>query len=90
MVKRGAFMIQTRGVESLVDLHQQELIRQAGSGRSRRSGRTNSHHGATQRSAAGLPVAGGRAVRRAVAPRVGAWLIDFGTRLGGTTIRTTN
>jgi hypothetical protein len=90
MVKRGAFMIQTRGVKSLVDLHQQELISQAGSGRSRRSRRTNSQHSATQRSAAGLPVTGGRAVRRAAAPRVGAWLIDFGTRLGGTTVRTTN
>ena len=41
-----------------------------------------------QRSAAGLPVAGGRAVRRTLAPRVGAWLIDFGTRLGGASIRT--
>ena len=43
---------------------------------------------ATQRSAAGIPVTGGRAVRRAVAPRLGAWLIDFGTRLGGATVRT--
>ena len=42
---------------------------------------------ATQRSAAGIPVTGGRAVRRAVA-RVGAWLIEFGTRLGGATVRT--
>jgi hypothetical protein len=83
-------MIQTRGVESLVDLHQQELISQAGSGRARRSGPTKRHDRATQRSAAGLPVAGGRAVRRAVAPRFGAWLIDFGTRLGGTTVRTSS
>ena len=43
---------------------------------------------ATQRSAAGIPVTGGRAVRRAVAPRIGAWLIEFGTRLGGATVRT--
>jgi hypothetical protein len=43
---------------------------------------------ATQRSAAGIPVTGGRAVRRAVAPRIGAWLIHFGTRLGGATVRT--
>jgi hypothetical protein len=83
-------MIQTRGVESLVDLHRQELISQAGSGRSRRSGLTKHQYRATQRSAAGLPVAGGRAVRRAVAPRFGAWLIDFGTRLGGTTVRTSS
>jgi hypothetical protein len=82
-------MIQTRGVESLVDLHRQELISQAGSVRSRR-GPSKSQHGATQRSAAGLPVTGGRAVRRAVAPRFGAWLIDFGTKLGGTTVRTSS
>jgi hypothetical protein len=83
-------MIQTRGVESLVDLHRQELIRQAGSGRSRRSGGSKRRDSATQRSAAGLPVTGGRAVRRAVAPRFGAWLIHFGTRLGGTAVRTSN
>lgn len=81
-------MIQTRGVESLVSLHQRELLSQAGSGRSVRTRRHQ--HNATQRSAAGLPVSGGRAVRRALAPRFGAWLIDFGTRLGGTTVRTTN
>jgi hypothetical protein len=90
MVKRGELMIQTRGVESLIDLHRQELIRQAGSARSRRSRVSKYQHGATQRSAAGLPVTGGRAVRRAVAPRFGAWLIDFGTRLGGTTVRTSS
>ena len=83
-------MIQTRGVEALVDLHRQELISQAGSGRSRRSGLTKQQHRATQRSAAGHPVAGGRAVRRAVAPKFGAWLIDFGTRLGGTPVRTSS
>jgi hypothetical protein len=43
---------------------------------------------ATQRSAAGIPVTGGRAVRRAMAPRIGAWLIHFGIRLGGATVRT--
>ncbi len=82
-------MIQTRGVESLVDLHRQELISQAGSVRSRR-GSSKTQHSSTQRSAAGLPVTGGRAVRRAVAPRFGAWLIDFGTRLGGATVRTSS
>ncbi len=83
-------MIQTRGVESLVALHRQELINQAGSVRSRRSGLSKREQSATQRSAAGIPVTGGRAVRRAVAPRFGAWLIDFGTRLGGATVRTSN
>jgi len=41
-----------------------------------------------QRSVTGIPVTGGRAVHRAVAPRLGAWLIEFGTKLGGATIRT--
>ena len=81
-------MIQTRGVESLVDQHQQELISQAGSSRSRRAGHPVRQHSATQRSAAGPPVTGGRAVRRAVAPRFGAWLIHFGTRLGGAKVQT--
>jgi hypothetical protein len=83
-------MIQARGVESLVDLHRQELIGQAGSVRSRRSGLSKRQRSASQRSAAGLPVTGGRAVRRAVAPRFGAWLIHFGTRLGGASVRTSN
>lgn len=90
MLKRGAFMIQTRGVEALVDLHRQELISQAGSGRSRGARLSKRQYSAAQRSAAGVPVTGGRAVRRAMAPRFGAWLIDFGTRLGGATVRTSN
>jgi hypothetical protein len=83
-------MIQTQGIASLVDLHREELVSQAGSGRSRRSGLSKRQDSATQRSAAGLPVTGGRAVRRAVAPRFGAWLIDFGTKLGGATVRTSS
>ena len=81
-------MIQARGVETLVDQHRQELISQAGPGRARRSGLSKRRQRALQRPAAGIPVAGSRAVHRAVAPRFGAWLIDFGTRLGGTTVRT--
>ena len=83
-------MIQPRGVETLVELHRQELISQAGPLRTHRSGVSKSQNNATQRSAAGLPVAGGRAVRRAVAPRFGHWLIEFGTKLGGTTVRTSS
>ena len=83
-------MNQTRGVESLVDMHQHELISQARSLRSRPSRPSRHQHRATQRSAAGVPVTGGRAVRRAVAPRFGAWLIDFGTRLGGAPVRTSS
>jgi hypothetical protein len=37
----------------------------------------------TQRSATGLPVAGGRAVRRPLGSHVGNLLIRMGTRLGG-------
>ena len=81
-------MIPARGVEVLVEQHRQELMAQAGSRRSRRPTPSASGHSPTQRSAAGLPVTGGRAVSRAVAPRFGSWLIAFGTRLGGATMRT--
>jgi hypothetical protein len=83
-------MIQARGVENLVEQHRQELVGQAGPVRARRPVSAKAASSATQRSAAGFPVSGGRAVRRAVAPRVGAWLIEFGTRLGGTTVRTSS
>jgi hypothetical protein len=83
-------MVQARGVEFLVEQHRQELIGQAGPVRARRPASTETQVSATHRSAAGFPVTGGRAVRRAVAPRFGAWLIEFGTRLGGTTVRTSS
>jgi hypothetical protein len=80
-------------MHSLADEHRRELVADARS--HQRSAATSTHKveqqsilSATQRSAAGIPVTGGRAVRRAVAPRIGAWLINFGTRLGGATVRT--
>ncbi len=79
-------MIQAKAVHSQADAHRQELMR--GSGGARRRVDESTDPGAAQRSTSGPPVAGGRAVRRAVAPRVGAWLIHFGTRLGGATVRT--
>ena len=81
-------MIQTRAVQSQAEAHRQDLLATAGSRRASPVRRRETRAGATQRSAAGFPVTGGRAVRRAVAPRIGAWLIEFGTRLGGATIRT--
>ncbi len=83
-------MIQARGVEFLVEQHRQELMSEAGSRSSRRRTPSVSQSSAAQRSAAGIPVTGGRAVRRAVAPRVGSWFIAFGTRLGGATMRTSS
>ena len=80
-------MHSARPDHSLADAHRSELMaearqrRQAGSEQTKRDP-------ATQRSVAGSPVAGGRAVRRSVAPRIGTWLIEFGTRLGGASIRT--
>ena len=82
-------MMQTRTVHFLADEHRRELVADAGSYRaSARRVEEQSKTGATQRSAAGIPVTGGRAVRRAVAPRVGSWLIDFGIRLGGAKVGT--
>lgn len=83
-------MVQARGVEFLVEQHRQDLARQVGPLRAQRPKVAKTQVSAAQRSAAGFPVSGGRAVRRAVAPRFGAWLIEFGTRLGGTTVRTSS
>lgn len=81
-------MIQTRAVQSQADAHRRDLMASAGSRRTSRGQVTTEGSAAMQRSAPGLPVTGGRAVHRAVAPRLGAWLIEFGTKLGGATIRT--
>ncbi len=82
-------MIQTRAVQSQADAHRRDLMASAGLAAERAAGRRCRVEAATmQRSATGLPVPGGRAVHRAVAPRLGAWLIEFGTKLGGATIRT--
>ncbi len=82
-------MIQAKAVQSLADAHRRELMTAAGSRRSLRGPADDvGGPGATERSVAGLPVAGSRSVRRALAPRVGAWLIEFGIRLGGASVRT--
>ena len=85
--------MQTQAVHFLADEHRRELVADARSHRGSAHKPTDNVEqqsilSATQRSAAGIPVTGGRAVRRAVAPRVGAWLIDFGIRLGGAKVRT--
>jgi hypothetical protein len=81
-------MIQVRAVHSQADAHRQALVASAPSRPSGRPVRQGNVSAATQRSAAGIPVAGGRAVRRQVAPRLGTWLIEFGTRLGGASVCT--
>jgi hypothetical protein len=81
--------MQFRAMETMVDMHRQDLRVAAGAGRpARRTEHALDETGAAQRSAAGVPVPGGRAVRRAVAPRIGSWLIHAGVRLGGATVRT--
>jgi hypothetical protein len=80
--------MQVKAVETMVDMHRQELQRAAVGRVTRRHEGMGNETGATQRSAAGIPVSGGRAVRRAVAPRVGSWLIHAGVRLGGASVRT--
>ena len=81
-------MIQTRAVQSQADAHRRDLMASAGPRRVSRGEAVTMEPVARQRSATGLPVPGGRAVPRAVAPRLGAWLIEFGTKLGGATVRT--
>ena len=81
-------MIQTKAVQSQAEAHRRDLMNSAGPRRVVRGDVGESDLRATQRSATGLPVTGGRTVRRAVAPRLGDWLIDLGRKLGGATIRT--
>jgi len=82
-------MIQGRAVESMASAHRRDLLETAGGLQAaRRATASTREPRATQRSAPGIPVTGGRAVHRVRAPRLGAWLIDFGTRLGGASIRT--
>jgi hypothetical protein len=81
-------MIQTQAVQSLADAHRRDLMASAKSRRAVRGEAAASDVGVVQRSAPGLPVTGGRAVHRAVAPRLGSWMIEFGTKLGGAKIRT--
>ena len=82
-------MIQTRATQSLVDAHRRDLVASAGPRRGGAKGNPESADvPAGTRAAAVLPLPGPPAGRRAVAPRLGAWLIQFGTKLGGATIRT--
>ncbi|HTU39136.1 MAG TPA: hypothetical protein VMF35_14155 [Acidimicrobiales bacterium] len=80
-------MIQVRAAQSQAEARRRDLAASAGSVRATRHVTKGSQPGTAQRSAAGLPVPGGRAVHRAVAPRLGSWLISFGTRLGGAAVR---
>jgi hypothetical protein len=80
-------MISVKAVHSQADAHRHDLMATAGP---RHIGRVDHKRSepATQRSVAGFPVTGDRAVRRTIAPRFGTWLIEFGTRLGGASVRT--
>lgn len=87
-------MIQVNAVQAQAESHRRDLAVVAGSRRGVRrhtsAEATHATRAAPQRSAAGLPVTGGRAVRRGATARVGAWLIEVGTRLGGATVRTSS
>jgi hypothetical protein len=88
-------MLQGWSMESRADAHRRDLVAEAEAYRIRTLVRTElsapvAPARTTQLSATGLPVAGGRTVRRPgqLGQKFGAWLIEAGTRLGGTTIST--
>jgi hypothetical protein len=82
-------MIQTRAVQSLADAHRRDLLASAGRRRGGGPGAEGSvGAGAMPPSEAGRVASRGPGGHRALAPRLGAWLIEFGTKLGGATIRT--
>jgi hypothetical protein len=77
-------MIQAKAVQSQAEAHRRDLMNSAGSRRTARGDVVAGDVRAAHRSATGRRVPGGRTV----APRLGAWLIEFGTKLGGAKIRT--
>jgi hypothetical protein len=81
-------MIQTRTVQALADSHRRDLLASAGPRRAGDGDGTALGAGATPDPGAGRRAVRGSGARRALAPRLGAWMIDFGTKLGGATIRT--
>jgi|HubBroStandDraft_1064217.scaffolds.fasta_scaffold147859_2 hypothetical protein len=93
-------MIELRAMEKMAEAHRRELTEYAqGRKAAERASRSNfvtpvqragaGADAATQRSTTGLPVTGGRAVRRPVGQHLGELLIRAGIRLGGTTSGTT-
>ena len=80
--------MQFKAVETMVEMHRRDLQQDAGARTPRRLQAGRDAEDATERSPHDAPVPGGRAVRRAVAPRLGAWLIHAGVRLGGASVRT--
>jgi hypothetical protein len=88
--ERGEHMSRPWVAEKMVEAHRRELaatihprVRTARRTRTALPGKITHH------SASGLPLSDGRAVRGVVRPKVGAWLIHAGTRLGGAHMRTT-
>jgi hypothetical protein len=77
-------MIQAKAVQSQAEAHQRDLMNSAGPRRVARGGVAAGDVRATHGPATRSRVPGSRAV----APRLGAWLIEFGTKLGGAKIRT--
>jgi hypothetical protein len=82
-------MIQARMTKERADAHRQDLLLAAETHRRARRRTVQEHTmNPTHRSASGFPVAGGRAVSRTLSARVGGWLINAGTRLGGAPMQT--
>jgi hypothetical protein len=84
-------MIQSRAIEKMADAHRHDLMEAARvHSLSRPRNRQNFSEGtsevATRHSATGLPVSGGRVAGRPRGNRLGTWLIQAGTRLGGASI----
>jgi len=84
-------MIQARAVHSQADAHRKELMTSSGWRRAGRRPVEPIGERASMQGPAGGPAGDGRrSPRKALAPRVGAWLIDFGTKLGGASVRTSS
>jgi hypothetical protein len=92
-------MLQGWSMEERIDAHRRDLLADAVAHRSRSRVKPVDEvqvaplrSQTAQLSATGLPVSGGRTVRRSglVSQRFGSWLIHAGTRLGGGSMRTSS
>ena len=89
----GERMMQSWAVERMAQEHRRDLVVQSQAGRKSAALPAEVLSDevlmlSTQRSATGLPFAGGRTVRRHLGSHVGDLLIRAGTRLGGGNLRT--
>jgi hypothetical protein len=90
--KQGDQMFQMKAVEAMAEAHRRDLAAfspgRKGSSHAQREVVPAATSVTTQRAAAQFRTAGSQMGHKPIVHHVGAWLIRAGTRMGGTSIRT--